>query len=338
VIDLVRLLSRSRRETAPRLHLGSGTVALPGWLNVDNQPYPGVDRVLDVTKELPFRGVQYIFAEHFIEHLRYEDARVLLAECRHALRRDGVLRLSTPNLDWVWASHYRRELTPDLEVLACFGMNRAFRGWGHQFVWNEPTLTSALRDAGFRQMVRRGYGESEHEALRGIEHHEQNEDWEGHSHILIMEAALGSRLSAVGPAHPTEKEAPAQPRTDIPQPTTIPLHQTPYAEAMELLARLCREGTAVHVETPDLTWIWHTQYPAPTMDACLRVNRLFRESAFLYNFRALEATLLHAGYGQVTRVASVPGTLVVEAKGVGGVEPAYLPPARELYLRDVVVR
>ena len=189
MIDLVRLFTRSRRETVDRLHLGSGTVALPGWLNVDNQAYPGVDRVLDVTKGLPFRGARFIFAEHFIEHLRYEDARVLLAECRHALRSGGVLRLSTPSLDWVWASHYRRVLTPDLEVLACFGMNRAFRGWGHQFVWNEATLTASLRDAGFRRIVRCMYGESAHEELRGLEHHERNEDWEGHSHILILEAS-----------------------------------------------------------------------------------------------------------------------------------------------------
>jgi predicted SAM-dependent methyltransferase len=189
VIDLRRLLGRPNAERAERLHIGSGSVALPGWINIDNQAYPGVDRVVDVTQGLPFRDVRFIFAEHFLEHLRFEDARVLLAECRRALRRGGVLRLSTPNLDWVWASHYRTVLTPDLEVLACFGMNRAFRGWGHQFLWNLATLTSALHDAGFRHVVRCAYGESQHAELRGIEHHEQNEDWEGHSHILIVEAS-----------------------------------------------------------------------------------------------------------------------------------------------------
>ena len=116
------------------------------------------------------------------------------------------------------------------------------------------------------------------------------------------------------------------------------LHLKSYEAAMELLARLCREGTAVRIETPDLTWIWHTRYPAPTIDACQRVNHLFRENAFLYNYRALEATLLSAGYRDVARVASVPGMLVVEASGSGGVEPEYLAPARELYLRDVKVR
>ncbi|MBV9495115.1 MAG: methyltransferase domain-containing protein [Acidobacteria bacterium] len=189
MIDPLRLASRIEAEPTERLHLGSGSVALPGWINIDNQPYPGVDRVVDVTQGLPFRDARFIFAEHFIEHIRYEDARVLLAECRRVLRDGGVLRLSTPNLDWVWASHYRTVLTPDLEVLACFAMNRAFRGWGHQFLWNLATLSAALHDAGFKRVVRCEYGQSEHAELRGLEQHETNEDYEGHSHILIVEAS-----------------------------------------------------------------------------------------------------------------------------------------------------
>ncbi|MGZ5494514.1 MAG: hypothetical protein ACXWHG_12990 [Thermoanaerobaculia bacterium] len=66
------------------------------------------------------------------------------------LRDDGVLRLSTPNLDWVWASHYRRVLTSDQEILGAFGLNRAFRGWGHRFLFNFGTLAATLRDAASR--------------------------------------------------------------------------------------------------------------------------------------------------------------------------------------------
>ena len=172
-----------------RLHLGSGPQRLDGWVNVDNQPYPGVDRVLDVTAGLPFEDVQFIFAEHFIEHLPFEAATALMRECRRVLRDDGVLRLSTPNLDWVWASHYRRVMTQEEAVLACFAINRAFRGWGHQFLYNETTLRSLLLDAGFADVVRCEYGESLHPELRGIERHEWQPDFDGFSHILIVEAS-----------------------------------------------------------------------------------------------------------------------------------------------------
>lgn len=172
-----------------QLHLGSGKQHLDGWINIDNQPLPGVDRVLDVTLGLPFDDVAFIFAEHFIEHLAYVDALVLLRECRRVLREDGVLRLSTPNLDWVWASHYALDLGEAEQVKACFDLNRAFRGYGHAFLYNERTLAATLHDAGFSNVVRCGYGESAHPVLRGLERHEQSPDWGSLSHILIVEAS-----------------------------------------------------------------------------------------------------------------------------------------------------
>lgn len=172
-----------------QLHLGSGKQHLNGWTNIDNQPLPGVDRVLDVTEGLPFEDVGFIFAEHFIEHLAYVDALVLLRECRRVLRDDGVLRLSTPNLDWVWASHYRLDLGEPEQVKACFDLNRAFRGYGHSFLYNERTLAATLRDAGFADVVRCKYGESAHPELRGLERHEKSPDWGSLSHIVIVEAS-----------------------------------------------------------------------------------------------------------------------------------------------------
>src|SRR5437763_790574 len=136
------------------LHLGCGKQHLDGWINVDNQPLDGVDRILDVTLGLPFEDVAFIFAEHFIEHLAYDDAAALLRECRRVLRDDGVLRLSTPNLDWVWASHYRRPLDGDDAIAGCFALNGAFRGWGHQFLYNFTTLRATLLDAGFAELTR----------------------------------------------------------------------------------------------------------------------------------------------------------------------------------------
>jgi predicted SAM-dependent methyltransferase len=172
-----------------QLHLGSGKQHLTGWINIDNQQLEGVDRVLDVTEGLPFADVAFIFAEHFIEHLAYVDALVLLRECRRVLRDDGVLRLSTPNLDWVWASHYSLTLGEPEQVKACFDLNRAFRGYGHAFLYNERTLAATLRDAGFANVVRCAYGESAHPELRGLERHEQSPDWGSLSHIVIVEAS-----------------------------------------------------------------------------------------------------------------------------------------------------
>src|SRR5262249_58301839 len=113
-----------------RLHVGSGTESLAGWINIDNRPLPGVDRVLDVRKGLPFRDVATIYAEHFLEHLSLDDGLAFLAECRRVLAPEGRLRLSTPNLDWVWATHYRLETREDPAGLHdCMHLNPAFLGF-----------------------------------------------------------------------------------------------------------------------------------------------------------------------------------------------------------------
>jgi len=75
------------------------------------------------------------------------------------------------------------------EVQACFALNRAFRGWGHQFLYNERTLHATLSDAGFANVDRCQYGESTHRDLQGLERHEKSPDYGDLSHILIVEAS-----------------------------------------------------------------------------------------------------------------------------------------------------
>src|SRR5947209_3056781 len=174
---------------AERLHIGSGPQSLSGWVNIDIVRYPGVDRILDVRRGLPFKDVRFIFAEHFIEHLDLNAAMYLFLECRRVLRDDGVLRLSTPNLDWVWASHYGAAANKEEAVRDCFKLNGAFHGWGHRFLYNEATLRALLLDAGFANVTCRGYAESPYPELRGIERHERSEDFNGLADILIVEAS-----------------------------------------------------------------------------------------------------------------------------------------------------
>jgi hypothetical protein len=67
-------------------------------------------------------------------------------------------------------------------------MNRAFHGWGHQFLYNRATLAAALRSAGFAKTMFRTYGESDRPELRGLERHETWEDTPDLPHVLIVEA------------------------------------------------------------------------------------------------------------------------------------------------------
>ena len=176
--------------TATRLHIGCGQEAIPGWINIDNRELPGVDRVLDVRQGLPFQNASAIYAEHFLEHLELEDGLAFLRECRRTLAPEGILRLSTPNLDWVYATHYRTGAASSSEtkISDCFQLNRAFHGWGHQFLYNRETLESVLHAAGFRSISFYRYGESAAAQLRGLERHQTWEDTPELPHVIIAEA------------------------------------------------------------------------------------------------------------------------------------------------------
>jgi hypothetical protein len=228
-------LSNSAPASGQKLHIGCGDARLEGWVNIDLAPYPAVDAVLDVTESLPYSGCAFIFAEHFLEHLTLAQGARFLARCRAALAPEGVLRLTTPNLDWVWATHYHPQTWPTREAAAedCLRLNRSFYGWGHQFLYNWQLLEIALGAAGFAAVVRCERQHSSHTALRELERHQTYPDEPGLPHVLVAEA---SRLLA--PAARPRLDPGGEYRRD----TKMPFHQLQYAAlaAVRLVARALR--------------------------------------------------------------------------------------------------
>ncbi len=130
----------------------------------------------DLGRRLPFesRSVDFVFTEHFVEHVHLGQARRLFDECARILRPGGVLRISTPDLRTLvqayldgdvgeWADMKWRPSTP------CDLLNEGMRLWGHRYLWDEEQLTRVLRSRGFSAVTRVAWHESDHETLRGLE-------------------------------------------------------------------------------------------------------------------------------------------------------------------------
>lgn len=157
-----------------KLNVGCGPHHIrPEWINMDLRPFKGVDVVRDAT--LPFEDLgpfSYIYSEHFLEHLDLDGAIKFMRNCFTSLVVGGRMRLSTPGLEFVLLTHFDTSQTDeDKTVRQTFGINRAFRGWGHQFLWSKVLLARALTAAGFADIRFNLYGESTIEEFKGIEQH-----------------------------------------------------------------------------------------------------------------------------------------------------------------------
>ena len=173
------------------LHVGCGRERLEGWIYIDFQDLPGVDLVADVTQGLHFENCRAVFAEHFLEHLKIEQALDFLGEAHRALGDGGWLRLSTPNLEWMLTALYNPGFTSKGRMRCALEVNRGFYAWGHRFLWDRCLLDEALTASGFSEIRGCTHGVSSVPFLHGLERHETYEDTPNLPHALIVEATKG---------------------------------------------------------------------------------------------------------------------------------------------------
>ena len=76
---------------------------MSGWLNSDIEPKLKDILYLDATQDFPIEdnSFDYIFSEHMIEHITYNDAKRMISECFRILKPGGVIRISTPDLSFL---------------------------------------------------------------------------------------------------------------------------------------------------------------------------------------------------------------------------------------------
>jgi predicted SAM-dependent methyltransferase len=185
-----------------KLHLGCGANILQGWLNTDGfsaaSYFPGSDILqktmyLNVCRPFPIQdnSFDYVFHEHLIEHLTYQQGQFLLAECLRVLKPGGTIRVATPDLA-TFISLYGANVDEDRKRFideyvrmnsevwsdelkhvvgnkAVFVINHCVRAWGHLFIYDAQTLLDAMRAAGFTDLVRKSPQQSDDPNLGGIE-------------------------------------------------------------------------------------------------------------------------------------------------------------------------
>lgn len=178
-----------------RVQVGCGPHnLLDDWWNVDVRAFRGIDEVMDATEPWPYDDLEYVYGEHFLEHLPLDGALAFLEHAGNSLRPGGRMRLSTPNLEWVLSTHYPSIGNGTEERIAgTLRMNRAFHGWGHHFLYSPPMLRYILNALGFEEVSFFPYGESNDPNLMNMERHGGFSVDDGHPSVVIAEATRGQK-------------------------------------------------------------------------------------------------------------------------------------------------
>jgi predicted SAM-dependent methyltransferase len=166
------------------LHLGAGTVRLDGWLNTDILPICPL--YLDAKRRLPIRDntVSYIFGEHFLEYLPRQAAFVLFRESFRVLRPNGVLRITTIDIEALVRAYLsdpesvrllnerNRQLGYQYTSYPMDILNKTFFEDGNVCEYDAQTVQRLFNEAGFQNIIHCQVGVSTHTALSGIERHD----------------------------------------------------------------------------------------------------------------------------------------------------------------------
>lgn len=157
---------RARHFVYPlRLHLGSGGTHLDGWINIDLVGLP-VDLPWNLRHPLPFSdgSAEAVFHEHLLEHLPLLAVSALLEECLRLLQPGGIIRVGVPD-----AGRYIQDIAHPAGVIESLRPGRptplmalaeVAYCYGHRWLWDGPTLSAAIQEAGFSSVSTRGFGQS----------------------------------------------------------------------------------------------------------------------------------------------------------------------------------
>lgn len=174
------ILEKDEMEAPPfPIPQGDGTVKLNvgsfinmfhyGWVNIDivdvrdyalQSGYVYSHRDATQGFDYPDGSVSLVYATHFLEHLSYQQGAAFLKECYRVLRPGGVVRIGVPDTGLLTKMYVDDPTQLSLYDEINAGCARAktsaeklcevLWGGGHQAVYDEETLSSAVSSAGFR--------------------------------------------------------------------------------------------------------------------------------------------------------------------------------------------
>jgi hypothetical protein len=156
-----------------RIQFGCGSNQLQGWHNFD--------RDHDITQPLRCQDscVDYVFAEHVLEHVTMQQAINFLRECYRILKPHGIVRIAVPSIERIFQYGNDADYIAFCDKWAHPSCRGTLRGpldaivysHGHQMIWSAGTLKPILYLVGFDQVRECRPGQSTDPQLCNLEGH-----------------------------------------------------------------------------------------------------------------------------------------------------------------------
>lgn len=115
LVDKITRFTKFRKyrfSNSLRLNLGSGSINRDDFINIDLNK--NADLRLDLRKSLPFKenSVDYIYSEHFFEHLDYINGTALrsLFSYLKVLKKGGKLKIVVPDFEKILRAYVNKDL------------------------------------------------------------------------------------------------------------------------------------------------------------------------------------------------------------------------------------
>jgi hypothetical protein len=133
-----------------RVNLGSGTLVMADYVNVDARSLPGVDLVADVVEPgFPEGSIDELYAAHLLEHFPDEQLRrQVLPSWLAMLKPGGLLRVVVPDSESMLRRHAAGTFSfEDLRLMTYGGQE--YQGDYHFTMFTPVSLAALLESVGF---------------------------------------------------------------------------------------------------------------------------------------------------------------------------------------------
>ena len=145
-----------------KLHVGCGSVILPGWTNLDIEKLPGVDIIDDITTltKILDNSCDIIYASHVLEHVGRNEFEDVIRIWNKKLKKNGTLRIAVPDFEKIITWYQKTKQIIDIVGLVSGGQKTKYDY--HKMIYDKKSLTEILLKMGFHDIREWDWRQTDH--------------------------------------------------------------------------------------------------------------------------------------------------------------------------------